>query len=200
MKSIAFNLLSIAVAGGLLLSCEGQLEGDTDTQEYTEAPGPTFEAECTADNEVFFQLENYGYQYDTNVTFNGTLDIVRTEWLVKNDSTAELKMYNYELGAPDTSSNYQVYVELHTKNGETLQPGSYAYHEWDANMWSKVNIISSTGTVYFNWSMGMPEQGHVSLNYFDDDNACGEFVLEVNKPDATTIGHVVLKGSWKTTD
>jgi len=200
MKRIAFKFLSIVVAGGLLLSCAGQPEEDIDSQENNEDPGPTFESECAADNEVFFQLENYGYQYDTNVTFNGTLDIVRTEWLVKNDSTAELKMYNYELGAPDTSSNYQVYVELHTKNGETLQSGSYPYQEWDANMWSKVNIISSTGTVYFNWSMGMPKQGHVVLNYYDDDKACGEFLLEVNKPDATTIGHVVLNGNWKTSD
>lgn len=200
MKSNVFKFLSIAIATGLLLSCGGQTTEDNDPHEDNEVAGPSFASECTADNEVFFQLENYGYQYDTNVSFNGNLDIVRTEWLVKNDSTAELKMYNYELGAPDTTSNYQVYVEFHSKNGEKLQSGSYAYNDWDANLWSKVNIISSTGTVYFNWSMGMPKQGHVLLNYFDDDNACGEFVLEVNKPEVSTIGRVILKGSWKTVD
>ena len=189
-------------AAVLFTSCGGgeetsdETEG-TDSTETAEA-GPTFEEECTTDNDIFFQIENYGYQYDSTFTYNGKIEANRTEWTVKDDSSATLNIYNYELGAEDTTTNFQILVEFHSKNGEVLQPGVYGYNDYESNLWAKVNIISPVGTVWFNWVAGMPEQGHVELNYHDEDNACGEFSLEVNKPENTTIGKVILKGPFKT--
>ncbi|MBN4072542.1 hypothetical protein JYT74_00750 [Crocinitomix catalasitica] len=200
MKQKFVLILSIGAVPLLFSSCGGDGDGDsTDGNDSTtvEESGPIYEEECTADNDIFYQIENYGYQFDSTFTHNGIIDVTRSEWTVKNDSTAELRLYNFDLGAADTATNIQIYVEFHSKNGEVLQPGIYAYHDYESNLWSKVNIISPLGTVWFNWSMGMPKQGHVELNYFDDDNACGEFSLEVNKPDASTIGKVILKGAWK---
>lgn len=193
--------LLLLAAAPFFTACGGGEESDdsegTDSTATAET-GPTFEEECTVDNDIFFQVEGYGYQFDSTFTYNGKIAANRTEWTVKNDSTASLNIYNYDLGAADSATNFQILVEFHSKNGEKLQPGVYGYNDYDSNLWAKVNIISPLGTVWFNWVSGMPDQGHVELNYHNEDNACGEFSLEVNKPGKTNIGKVILKGPWKT--
>lgn len=201
MKRKSLLLVGLGCAVTVLPSCGGSGEEASSENDSTqveiveELPG--FEDICTDENSVFFEVENYESGMSGPLTYNGSFDIVRSEWIMLNDSTAELKMYNYELGAPDTLTNFQIYVKFNAKNGELLQEGVYAYQDYDQNLWSKVNVITPQGTVWFNWVMGMPDQGSVKLNYFSDEQACGEFSLEVNKPENTTIGHVVLKGNWK---
>ncbi len=166
-------------------------EGET-VQE--EAP-PAFEDICTAATEVFLQVENYEYGLTEPFTFNGNFEVKRSQWTVLTDSTAELKLYNYDLGE-ETENNLEVYVTLNAKNGNVLDPALYPYQDWDKDYWSKVNVIAPQGTVWFNWVSGMPDQGNVQIDFLDKDHVCGKFMLEVNQPDNNTIGHVVLNGTF----
>jgi len=194
-----YKISAAVIALSMLASCGGDSEESTEeTEETVEEVGPTFEESCTEGNDVFVQIEKYGSGFDSTFSYNGKVEIVRSEWNVANDSTATLNLYNYELGAADTNTNFQILAEFHGKNGEKLQEGSYGYNAYDENLWAKINIITPLGTIWFNWVSSMPDQGYASINYFDNDGACGEFVLEVNKPNNTTIGHVVLKGPWST--
>lgn len=183
----------------LLTSCGGAEESNENQEnDVAEETGPTFEESCATDNDVFVQIEKYGHNFDSTFTYKDKIEIVRSEWSQKDDSTATLSLYNYDLGAADTATNFKILVEFHSKNGQVLQAADYGYNDYDSDFWARVNIISPLGTVWFNWSMGMPKQGYVKLNYLDKENACGEFTLEVDKPTSNTIGHVVLKGPFKT--
>lgn len=184
-KSILPYLL-IAVTAIFVSSCGGE-----DTTTESESP-------CSGENDVFFQVEKYGSQFDSNYVFNGDFKVERTEMTHLNDSTAEINFYNYAQGAADSKNNLQINLALHTKNGKKIEAGIYPYMDYDADMWCMTTIISSKGTIYFNWSYGMPKQGHVEVKHIDKDAACGKFLLSVNKPDRNTIGHVELKGDWST--
>lgn len=199
--------LSIAAFSFIMIGCgnsdeSGTENGHGESTENTaheevveEAPQPTFNDVCTAPTDVFLQVENYEYGLTESFTYNGAFEVKRSQWTVLTDSTAELKLYNYDLGE-DTGNNLDIYVMLNAKNGNTLTPEIYPYQDWENNYWAKVNVISPKGTVWFNWVMGMPDQGNVQIDYLDKDHVCGKFMLEVNKPDNNTIGHVVLNGSF----
>lgn len=174
---------------------EGSETGETTQQVVEEEVLPTFEETCQSATDVFLQVEGYEYGLSEAFTYNGKFDVKRSQYVVLNDSTAELKMYNYDLGE-DTGNNLEIYVKLNAKNGNVLNAENYAYQDWESNYWSKVNIISPKGTVWFNWVSGMPEQGTVKIDFVDADHVCGNFMLEVNKPENNTIGHVVLNGSF----
>lgn len=197
-----FIYATIAIFSFVMVSCGGAEEASTEeggeaTLEETaeEAPAPTFDDICTEETAIFLQVENYEYGLTEPFTHNGPFEVKRTQYTMLTDSTAELKLYNYDLGE-DTGNNLDIYVMLNAKNGNTLTAEMYPYQDWENNYWSKVNIISPQGTVWFNWVAGMPDQGTVAIDYIDKDHVCGKFILEVNKPDNTTIGHVVLNGSF----
>lgn len=189
MKKSILPIWLISTVAILLTSCGGGNEATNDDEVEQESP-------CSDKNEVFFQVEHYGYQFDSNYVFNGDFKVERTEMTHLNDSTAELNFYNYPQGAADAKDNFQIKVELHAKNGKKIEAGVYTYMDYDADLWCMTTLISSKGTVYFNWLAGMPEQGHVEVKHIDKEVACGKFMLSVNKPDRTSIGHVELKGSW----
>lgn len=193
---------TVAIFSFAMVSCGGSEEtekehGEEASHEETveETPEPTFEDLCTEETAVFLQVENYEYGLTEPFTHNGPFEVKRTQWTMLTDSTAELKLYNYDLGE-DTGHNLDIHVELNAKNGNLLAPEMYPYQDWENNFWSKVNVISPQGTVWFNWVSGMPDQGTVQIDFIDKDHVCGKFMLEVNKPDNTTIGHVVLNGSF----
>lgn len=199
MKLKSKLIWMLAIPALFMFSCGGE-EESTDEENTSEEveEGPSFKDECTTDNDVFLQIERYGYSFDSTFVYNGKIKIVRSEWNISNDSTATLKLYNYELGAADTATNFQIMCEFHSKNGKSLANETYNYLDYEQDYWAKVNIISPLGTVWFNWASGMPDQGYAKLNYFSEDGACGEFSLEVNEPKWVTYGHVVLKGPFKT--
>lgn len=170
-------------------------EESTEEETAQETLTPTFEDICTAETDVFLQVENYEYGLSEPFTYNGQFDVKRTQWTVLTDSTAELKLYNYELGE-DTGNNLDLYVMLNAKNGNNLAAEMYPYQDWENDYWAKVNVISDKGTIWFNWVSGMPDQGNVQIEFLDKDHICGNFMLEVNAPDNTTVGHVVLNGSF----
>lgn len=189
MKKLIYPFL---MAAGLLslASCGGENQEET-TEETPENP-------CTGKNDVFFQVERYGYQFDSTFVFNGDFKVVRTEWTMTNDSTATLDLYNFENGAANSDNNLRIKVDFHSKNGKKIEPGIYPYMEYSGDYWCMTTINSPKGTVYFNWFAGMPEQGHVELKHADKDGACGKFSLSVDNQSQVTIGHVVLNGGWST--
>ena len=189
MKKSILPFWLLSAAAILLSSCGGGEDATNGEEAVEEAP-------CSDKNEVFFQVEHYGYQFDTNYVFNGDFKVERTEMTHINDSTAELNLYNYAQGAADSENNFQIKVALHSKNGKKIEPAVYAYTDYSSDYWCMTTIISSKGTVYFNWLSGMPKQGHVEVKYIDKEVACGKFSLSVNKPDRSMIGHVELKGDW----
>ncbi len=186
MKKIIPPFLLVALTAIFVSSCGG------------ESTIPESESPCLGENKVFFQVEKYGSQFDSNYVFNGDFKVERTELTHLNDSTAEINFYNYAQGAANSENNLQIKVELHSKNGKKIEPGIYPYMGYSGDIWSMTTIISSKGTIYFNWVSGMPEQGHVEIKHIDKEVACGKFLLSVNKPDRSTIGHVELKGEWST--
>ncbi|CAG5077869.1 hypothetical protein [Parvicella tangerina] len=196
----AFTFGMVSCGGGEEESAEkegkeGTTTTETNVEETVEEVAPTFEDVCTAATDIFLQVENYEYDLTEPFTHNGAFEVKRSQWSVLTDSTAELKLYNYDLGE-DTGNNLDIYVKLNAKNGNVLAPAMYPYQDWENDYWAKVNIISPQGTVWFNWVSGMPEQGNVQIDYVDKDHVCGKFMLEVNQPDNTTVGHVVLNGSF----
>lgn len=194
----AFMALSV-----FTVSCGGEAKeedaagehGTEETAESQEEAKPSFQDVCTASNDVFLQVEGYEYGLTEPFTYNGKFEIKRTQYISLNDSTSELKMYNYDLGE-ETGNNLEIYVKFNAKNGNVLAAENYPYQDWENNYWSKVNVIAPQGTVWFNWVSGMPEQGLVKVDYIDAEHVCGSFMLEVNQPDNTTIGHVVLNGTF----
>lgn len=203
-KYFIYLTLAIPLIG--MVSCGGAEEtstsedGEASTEETTEEVveeevQPTFEEICTAATDIFLQVEDYEYGLTEAFTYNGTFEAKRTQWTVLTDSTAELKIYNYDLGE-DTGNNLEIFVALNAKNGNLLSPAQYPYQDWENDFWAKVNVIAPQGTVWFNWVSGMPDQGTVQIDYVDKDHVCGQFILEVNQPDNNTIGHVVLNGAF----
>jgi len=203
MKKIILPVLCLSIAFATI-SCSGEdssKETSTDSKNDSsnienepEEKAPAFEDICVLGNDIFTQVKGYEYGMSETFTTNGKFDVVRSEWIMLNDSTAELKLYNYELGN-EAPENFQIYMKLNAKNGEILKPETYAYNDYDKSFWTKVTLNTNAGIVWFNWSMGMPPQGVVKIDFVDKDHVCGKFMLEVNDA-STSIGHVVLNGSF----
>lgn len=198
-------MLSAAVIGtAMLFSCSTEVKTDEKKKDEpkkeevkVEEKVDGFPELCNYETDIYLKVKDYKYGMEKDpLEFDGKFNVVRAEWTKKNDSTAHLKLYNFDLGAPDTDTNLQISVKYLSRNGAKLPAGAYDYSASDKDISSSARIISSKGTVYFNWVMGMPEQGFSKLNFNDESQACGAFDYEVNKPESETIGHVVLKGNW----
>lgn len=200
-----FVLLGIAMAV-ILAACksgETKQENVEPAEEPQEEKKPLITAEevCTEDTKIAMTIKNYGYgmsgeyEYiDTNFT------IKQSHWKIINDSIAELKLCNYkleELVGDRKDDQLDIMVEFRAKNGKKLEIGSYAYQEYSEDLNSSVTLVTSKGTVYFNWVMGMPEQGDVTIDYYDKKSVCGVFTLNVEKPDNDMIGIVRLNGTFR---
>jgi hypothetical protein len=198
-------MLSVALIGSaMLFSCSTEVKVDEKKSEEpkkeeakVEEKKDGFPELCTFESDIYLKIKGYTYSMEDNpVTFDGKFNAKRTEWTKLSDSTAQLKMYNFDLGAPDADSNLQIAVKFYSRKGKKLPNGVYEYGASDKETSSSAKIISSKGSVYFNWSMGMPQQGFAKLNFSDENQACGTFDFEVNKPDNGMFGNVVLKGNW----
>lgn len=202
MKRIFLSAMILATAG--LFACkseENTLETDKKEEKKEEVKVEEkvdgFPELCNYESDIYVKVKGYTYGMKENpLEYDGKFNIKRTEWTKKNDSSAVLKMYNFDLGAPEADTNLQIAVKFYSRKGKLLPAGVYEYGASDKETSSSATIISPKGTVYFNWVMGMPEQGFGKLNFCDDNQACGEFDYEVNKPESGMVGNVVLKGKW----
>lgn len=179
------KLLAIVCVAGVLASC-------SDSSEATEIAE---ESKCPKENNVHLTVEKYGYQFDSEFTYNENFEIKRSDWTQSSDSAATLSLYNYNQGESG-EDNVEIRVEFHSKNGNKIGPGVYNHTDYQSDYWSKTTIETSNGRVYFNWNMGMPKQGYVEIIDMNDDEVCGSFNLKVENYKLERIGHVELSGDW----
>jgi len=200
MKKLA--LIAMIAGSFIIASCGGGKEENNDnnndsTQVVDEV---TAEDVCVNENAMTVTVKDHELNDNTDFVFEtANFEVKMDDYKYVNDSTAEFTLSNYsteELVGDRLPEQVDIFVELHAKNGKTLEPAIYPYQEWENDYWSKVNIITSEGTVWFNWVMGMPEQGDVVIDFIDEKNICGSFKLNVEKPENASIGIVRLNGTF----
>ncbi|MBN1187404.1 MAG: hypothetical protein JXB49_34325 [Bacteroidales bacterium] len=204
MKTLLYLICIAFVSAILFSSCKSGEKQPAATGEDTIAvvPEKTAADVCTLDNKIAITIKGYGYgMSDKKYEYLDTnFNVVQSTWKIKNDSVAELKLSNYkmeELVGDRKDNQVDIVVELRAKNGNSLKPATYPYMEYQEDFNSSVTMNTAKGTVYFNWVMGMPEQGDVTIDFIDDNNVCGSFALNVEKPESETIGVVRLNGTFK---
>jgi hypothetical protein len=205
MKKTSLSVAVLMAAAGLIFTAcgnkaeAGSTEGtDAKTEESS---GPEFSKVCTSDTKFGVLVENYKYGTKEPVAFKSPdFNVKQSSWKMLTDSTAELSICNYteeEIIAGRTNEQMEVKIYLYAKKGKKIEAGNYPYLEYKSDLYSKVNLITAQGIVWFNWSSGMPEPGTVTISYADKNDVCGTFALAVEKPDNATIGTVRLNGSFK---
>jgi hypothetical protein len=135
------------------------------------------------------------YEYAT-----ANLEVKQSSWTQLNDSTAEMKLMNYALGelvGDRKDDQIDIVVTFTAKKGKKIGPGVYPYMKYESDLVSKVNVITSRGTVWFNWLASMPDQGYVVLDYAADNKACGNFALAVENAKSEMVGTVRLNGTFR---
>jgi hypothetical protein len=193
----AFTFVSCGDDGGKPVN-----DSTKDSMAVKEEPkGPEFSEVCKDGNKISMTIKGYKYGMSGNYAFEtANFEVKQSTWNMKNDSTAELKLSNYaaaDLVGDRKDNQVDIMIELHTKGGKKIGPGTYGYQDYDSGMYSMVTMQTAKGTVYFNWVADMPEQGNVILNYGDNSKACGSFALAVEKPTSEQIGTVRLNGAFQ---
>lgn len=154
---------------------------------------------CDFQNKFSLHISDYFYgMKDTLKLDISDFNVKYFEYEFENDSTVTLHLFNYspEEKKELEESDVQINVELYARKGMKIQKGEYLYHEYENGLWSRVTISTIYGVVWFNWSVGMPKQGGVTIDYIDEKNICGNFDLNVDNPDSEMIGRVSLKGPF----
>lgn len=194
------NLLLIAGLAGMfaMASCGGKKDKDAEVKDSVKTP--TAKEICKTENNISMTIKGYNYSMTGKFEFEAPkFEVKQSTYNYVNDSLAELKLCNYmqnELVGDRKDEQIDIVCEFHTKKGQKLAPGTYKYNDYESPMWARVTMVTSKGTVWFNWSMGMPEQGSVKIDFIDNANICGNFNLNVEKPDVESIGLVRLNGTF----
>ncbi len=188
------NLLLIAVAVAFaLVSCGGSTE-EKKTDEEVQEPV------CEIENSIAVTVQDYYYSMSDTLIFNSSdFEVKASEYNWINDSTVSLKLSNYEtkdLVGARSADQVDINIEINARNGEKLEEGYYGYHTYDAGKWSRVTLTTAYGTVWFNWVMGMPEQGGVTIEHIEKDAICGTLALNNEKPENEMIGIVRINGTF----
>lgn len=205
-----FSLLAVAgiSAAFTFSSCGGgdktgsdSMKNDSAPAKEEEAPKPKFADVCKEGNAIAITIKDYKYGMSGKYAFEtGNYEVKNSSFNMVNDSTAELMLMNYtpqELVGDRRDDQVDVKVTFYTRHGKKIQPGVYPKGASDKDMFSSVTMNTAKGTVYFNWVLGMPEAGNVTLNFADGNKACGAFALSAEKPESDMIGTVRLNGTFK---
>lgn len=200
MKKLA--LISMIIGSFILASCGGSKnDKNDDSSDSSTVEVKTATDVCTNENNISMTIKDHELKEDEVFLYEtSAFEVKMSKFTYKNDSTAEFKISNYtqeELVGDRKDDQIDIFVELHSKHGKLLEPAVYGYQEWDADYWAKVNLITSQGTVWFNWVSGMPDQGNLTIDFIDKDNVCGSFNLNVEKPEHKSIGTVRLNGTFQ---
>ncbi|OFY34858.1 MAG: hypothetical protein A2W91_04405 [Bacteroidetes bacterium GWF2_38_335] len=200
MKKVLFYSAIIALA--IFTACGdkkedkkgGETKDTTKTEEVVDL--------CTYENAITMVVKGYKYQMkgDVNIEiakFEAKQSIVTT----LNDSTIEVKMSNYTqeelVNKQNDAEQIDILVTFRAKNGKKIEAGVYKYNDYQSDIYASANIIViGKGTVWFNWVMGMPEQGTITIEQITDEKICGNFNLNVDDPKSDQIGTVRLNGKF----
>jgi hypothetical protein len=184
------NLLLLGlVAVFALASCGGAKETKEDEKPV-----------CEGKNEIAMTIQDYYYSMsDTLVYTTPEFEVKSSSYSWVNDSTVILVLSNYEpkdLTGERQEDQIDLNIEINARNGKKLEPGFYGYHAYDSGLWSRVTMTTAYGTVWFNWNMGMAEQGGVTIEYVGKDAMCGTLALNVEEPESPMIGIVRVNGTF----
>lgn len=204
MKKIL--LPAMLFAAFALVSCGG---GDTDAagdsankDSAADAPKEaSFTEVCKDASKMSVTIKGYKYQMSGDFEYATDFTVKQSSLTWNNDSSAVLVLKNYkaeELVGDRKDDQIDITVELTSRHGKKIGPGTYAHSEYDADLSSSTTMMTSKGKVWFNWVAGMDKQGTVTLNYINGDEACGSFALSVEKPDSDQIGTVRISGTFRT--
>jgi hypothetical protein len=185
------NILLLGLAAVFALASCG---GGSDKKTEEEKPV------CEGKNEIAITIQDYYYSMsDTLVYTTPNFEVKHSEYQWINDSTVVLKLSNYEpkdLTGARQENQIDLNIELNARDGKKLEPGFYGYHAYEDGLWSRVTMTTAYGTVWFNWNMGMPEQGGVTIEHVDEDAVCGTLALNVEEPESSMIGIVRVNGTF----
>ncbi|MCK9499338.1 MAG: hypothetical protein M0Q45_07520 [Bacteroidales bacterium] len=187
-KSIIL-LLAILI---LFFSCSQSDKKETENNEV--------ESFCDYENEIEMTVKGYyDKMSDTLLIENYEFDVKQSdlEWI--NDSSLVLRLMNYleeDFYGKLDEDQYEIIISINARKGKKLSEEFYAYHDYNSGLWSRVNIVTSLGTVWFNWVSGMPAQGGVSLDYIGENQICGVLNLNVENLNSPYIGIVKLNGKF----
>lgn len=170
-----------------------------DTEETAEA------AECEAENAVTFKTEAYKYKMDEVVTFDGDFE-VKQAWFVdlsqEGEDSKQMNIYlaNYEgpqdRSAPTEDGQMKIECYIIASGGNNLQAGQYPY-AGESGYESGCSIKTNKGEIYFNWAMGEPSPGDVTIDGLNADAVCGTLNFNIDLPEDETKGVVSLNGTFK---
>jgi len=197
-KKLLFLATAIVVAF-FVASCGGNKTERDGSADSTKAE-KTAKDVCSNETSVSMTVQGYEATKDSALDIiYPEFDVKATTFVMKNDSLAEFKMMNYrqeELVGKRKPEQVDILVELHSRKGKKLEPGVYDYHDYQGEYFSMVKINTFQGAVWFNWSMGMPETGNVTVDFIDKNNICGSFNLNVEAPHNKNMGIVRLNGPF----
>jgi hypothetical protein len=205
-----FKTVVLACSAVMLFSCGSKKDGETNGADSTkkdsvvvkeEAPVMNFGDACKSENAISVVIKDYKYgmkgKYAMETT-NFEVKQYKINWMT--DSTAEVSLMNYtpeEMKGELKDNQVEIYMYLSTRNGKKLGPGVYNYSSEKGDMAASFKMYTAKGTAYFNWSMGNPDPGNVTLNYISSSGICGTFNMNVDLPKEETIGTVKLNGTFK---
>jgi len=195
MKKIIL-LLTVITFAISFTGCGGSDEGSTNSDSTVVAtvPQESFETECTSQNNFTFTVVGH-HKSAGHAEYDSTFAVVRSSFSKLDDSTASFSFSNFEEGAEVKPTNYTITATIYSR-GEPLHSGEYSRDGSYGVSYCAVSMVAPTGNIYFNWKMGNPDVGAITLNYFSENQACGSFNLEVNDMSDENYGHVALKGDF----
>ncbi len=207
MKKIILPAMLIATM--LLVSCGGSgtdsaADSTGKDSAQAEAPKPTYGEMCKDASKIAITVKGYKYGMSGDYTLEmGNFEVKQSSIVWSTDSTATLTLKNYasaDLVGDRKDDQVDILVDLRSRHGKKIEAATYKHSDGEGDYSSFTTMLTSKGTVYFNWVASMPEQGIVKLDFIEGDKACGTFTLAVEKPDSEQIGTVRINGTFRTAE
>ncbi len=193
MKMRFIYLCLLVFVMPLLFSCGGNKKPDSNENNTNE----TNQNECVKDTKISLFVSKAGLKDSKSfVTANNTFNVQKQQYVLINDSTAEIKINGITKLKSGANNEVTIEIALYAKKGTKLNYGIYKNMDFDSNRFAKVSIKTDLGNIWFNWSSGMPDPGAVNIHQISSDMVCGSVNLNVEKPDNQSIGVVKLNGNF----
>lgn len=166
-----------------------------------EAPKATYADMCKDASKMSVTIKGYKYDMSGDYEYASEFIVKETSITWNSDSSVTMIFKNYaaaDLVGDRKDDQIDITVELTSRHGKKIGPGTYNHGEYEADFSSSTTMMTSKGKVWFNWVAGMDRQGSVTINFIEGKQACGSFALSVEKPDSEQIGTVRINGNFKT--
>lgn len=193
MKTTNVSLFLIVSVLLLFASCGGkQRAGSSDADDSLAA-----KSECVKETSLTLFVDKIGLKDNKEfITGDSAFVINKQKFIFINDSVAEIYLDGISKLASGAEDEVEIRISLFSKKGNKLHPGTYKNMDFDNDYFAKVSLQTEVGTIWFNWTTGMPDPGAVKIHQIDRNTVCGSVHLNVDKPDNNSIGIVKLNGNF----